>query len=407
MPAHSSRKATHQQTRLHNSRLVLKTIYDHGRISRAEIARITGLTRPTVSDMVAELMEEGLVEEVGQGPSEGGKPPILLSVVDDARHLIGIDLASDAFRGAVINLRGETRHRVHLPLHGQDGEAALQLVYRLIDELASATDRPLLGIGIGTPGLMDPVNGVVRQAVNLDWQDLPLRRLLEERYALPIYVANDCQVAALAEYTFGKGKDVDNLVLIKIEHGIGAGIVLNGQLFYGSTFGAGEIGHVAVVEEGERCRCGNFGCLETVASARAILQRARRAAQTTTIADVCRAFQNGDERVRQPVLEAAKYLGVAAANLVGALSVRRILIAGSVTCFGEGWLEAIRQEMLRRSLGAVACQTEVGFSAIDPDDIVILGASALVLTYELGLFAPLAGGIGATIAETTSGGVTP
>lgn len=396
-------KATRKQTRAHNSHLVLKTIYDCGQISRADIARATRLTRPTVSDVVADLMERGLVEEVGHGPSAGGKPPILLSVVDDSRHLIGIDLASGEFRGAVVNLRGEIRHRVNLPLRGQDGDVALALVYELIDDLVAATNSPLLGIGIGTPGLMDVMNGVVRRAVNLDWQDLPLRSLLQERYGLPVYVANDCQVAALAEYTFGEGKGVENLVVVKVEHGIGAGIVLNGRLFYGDTFGAGEIGHVAVVENGQQCRCGNFGCLETVASARAIIQRAQAIAQNDprsllhqfvasseeiTIDAVCQAFEAGDEVVREMILEVGRYLGIAAANLVGVLSTRRILIAGSVACFGRAWLDKIRQEMVKRSLAMVAGETEVGISSIGPD-IVILGASALVLTYELGLFAPL------------------
>src|SRR5512137_518201 len=189
-------KATREQTRVHNSRLILKTIYDREQISRADIARETRLTRTTVSDVVSELMEQGLVEEIGYGPPAGGKPPILVSVIDDSRHLIGLDLASDEFCGAVVNLRGQIRHQERLPLDGGDGQAALELVYTLIDRLVAVADRPLLGIGIGTPGLMDPVEGVVRRAVNLDWQDLPLRRLLEERYRLPVYVANDCQIAA-------------------------------------------------------------------------------------------------------------------------------------------------------------------------------------------------------------------
>lgn len=402
-----ARKATHQGTRTHNSRLVLKIIYDRGQVSRADIARATGLTRPTVSDVVADLMERRLVEEVGQGPSAGGKPPILLSVADDSRHLVGIDLASGEFRGAVVNLRGEIRHRVNLPLRGRDGDVALTLVYELIDDLVAATDRPLLGIGIGTPGLMDPINGMVRRAVNLDWQDLPLRSLLEEHYDLPVYVANDCQVAALAEYTFGEGKGAENLVVVKVEHGIGAGIVLHGRLFYGDAFGAGEIGHVTVVENGQRCRCGNFGCLETVASAKAIVQRAQLIAQNDpysllhqfaaspeeiTIDGVCRAFEAGDAPVRQVILEAGRYLGIAVANLIGVLSVRRIIIAGSVTCFGRVLLDVIRQEVVRRSLAAVASEAEVEMSSMSPD-IVILGASALVLTHKLGLFAPLAIGI--------------
>ncbi len=156
-------KATREQTRVHNSRLVLKTIYDREQISRADIARETRLTRTTISDVVAELMEQGLVEEVGYGPPTGGKPPILVSVIDDSRHLIGLDLASDEFCGAVVNLRGQIRYQERLPLDGGDGQAALELVYTLIDRLVAVADRPLLGIGIGTPGLMDPIDGVVRR----------------------------------------------------------------------------------------------------------------------------------------------------------------------------------------------------------------------------------------------------
>ncbi len=390
---------------MHNTRLVLKIIYDSLEISRADIARQTGLTRPTVSDVVSDLLDTGLVEEVGYGPSTGGKPPILLSVADDSRQLIGIDLASGEFRGAVVNLRGETRQRINRPLDGQEGSAALDLAYDLIDDLVAAADAPLLGIGIGTPGLMDTVNGVVRWAVNLGWRDLPLRKLLQERYALPVYVANDCHAAALAEHTFGDGRDFDNLVVIKVEHGIGSGILIDGRLFYGDTFGAGEIGHVSVVENGEQCRCGNSGCLETVASARAIVKRARAIAKDSkgselsqfshdrdriTIDTVCEALEAGDGAAERIVRDAGRHLGRAAANLIGVLSTRRILITGSVTCFGDALLSAIRDEMTRRSLGLVARETEIGLSTMGPD-IVILGASALVLNYELGLLSPLAG----------------
>jgi predicted NBD/HSP70 family sugar kinase len=284
---------------------------------------------------------------------------------------------------------------------------ALALVYKLIDELNAATTSPLLGIGIGTPGLMDPVNGVVRRAVNLDWQDLPLRALLQKRYGFPVYVANDCQVAAMAEYIFGDDKDADNLVVVKAEHGIGAGVVLNGRLFYGDTFGAGEIGHIAVVENGQRCRCGNLGCLETVAGERAIVQRAQAIARANpcsllhqfaanpdeiTVHVICQAAKGGDEAARQIVLDVGRYLGATIASLVGVLSVRRILIAGSVTCFGQTWLDVIREEMVKRSLALVAGETEVEMSSMG-QDIVILGASALVLAYELGLFTPMADGI--------------
>jgi N-acetylglucosamine repressor len=403
---HLGQKATREQTRAHNSKLVLKTIYERLEISRADVARETRLTRTTVSDVVSDLMAQGLVEEVGYGPSEGGKPPILLSVADDSRHLIGIDLASDEFRGAVVNLRGQIHFQTSLPLDGQDGDAALGVVYDLVDRLAAATTSPLLGIGIGTPGLMDPLNGVVRRAVNLNWQDLPLRSLLEERYGLPVYVANDCHVAALAEFTFGSGQGAENLVVIKIDHGIGAGIVLNGRPYYGDTFGAGEIGHLTVVENGLLCRCGNTGCLETVASARAIVKQARAIAlddpqsvlyplatspRALTVLRICGAALDGDEAIRQVVRAAGHYLGMVVANMVGVLSVRRIFIAGSITCLDDILLDVIREEVACRALAPVASETEIEMSTMGAD-IVILGASALVLIRELGLFGPVTAG---------------
>jgi N-acetylglucosamine repressor len=399
-----TQKASHKQTRALNSQLVLKTIYESQLISRAEIARVTQLTRPTVSDVVADLMKQGLVEEVGHGPSTGGRRPILLSVVDDSRHLIGLDLARGDFRGAVINLRGEIRHRTDLPLSGRNGDAALALVYELVDALVEAADSPLLGIGIGAPGLVDAVNGVVRQAVNVDWRDVPLRSLLQERYNLPVYMANDCQVAALAEYTFGNGDSAENpdrdLVVINVGWGVGAGIMLKGQLLHGNPCGAGEIGHVTVVEDGERCRCGNCGCLETVTSSRAIVRRAQAIAQSDpdsllhqfaaspdgiTLETVLQAFEAGDEAVGQVIRQVGQSLGIAAANLVGVLGSCRILIAGRVTCFGQFLLDAIREEMIERSLSSLAQDTEVGIVSLG-SDIVLLGASALLLPHELGLF---------------------
>ena len=393
------KKATRQQTKAHNTRLILKTIYDEGEVSRADIARLTGLTRTTVSDAVAELIEDGLVTEVGLGPSAGGKPPTLLSIVDDSRYLLGIDLAESEFRGAVTNLRGEIKHRLSLPIHDRDGDAALALVYDLIDDLVAVADSPILGIGIGTPGLMDARRGVVRNAVNLDWHDLPLGDLLEERYELPVYIANDSQVAALAEFTFGDSKDVSNLIVIKVGRGTGAGIVLNRQLYYGDGFGAGEIGHVAVLENGELCRCGHYGCLETVTSSQAIVRHAQAIAKNDPHSTlhrlvatpeeintdiVLQAFEVGDEALRQVIAEVGHHLGIAVANLVGALNVERIVIAGSVARFGQALLEPIVREVRRRSLAALADETCIEITSLG-SDIVILGAAALLLTRELGL----------------------
>lgn len=393
-------KATRKQTRIHNSQLVLSTIYERGEISRAELARVTRLTRPTISDVVADLIEQGLVEEAGYAPSTGGKRAILLHVSADSRHLIGVDLAREDFRGAVINLRGEIKHRVDLPLEGRDGNAALQLVYDLVDALVGATQSPLLGIGIGTPGLVNAVNGVIEQAVNLNWRDIPLRALLQERYGLPVYIANDSQVAALAEYTFGEGNSMQDLVVINVGKGVGAGIVLNGHLFHGNPLGAGEIGHVRVVNNGERCQCGNYGCLETVTSSRAIVRQAQVIARNSptswlnqfapdpaaiTFETVFQAFEAGDEGARTVIRNVGNYLGLAAANLVGVLGSCRILIAGQIMRFGQFLLDAIQEELHQRSFASLSEATDIGFVSLGPD-IVLLGASALLLPHELGLF---------------------
>lgn len=395
----TSEKATRAKTKSHNKTFILKTIYDHGQISRADVARLTRLTRPTVSSTVAELIDEGLVAEIGQGPSEGGKPPILLSVIDDAYHLIGIDLANSQFRGAVIDLRGRIIHRRSLLVAERDGEAALELVYQLVDELAAAATRPILGIGIGTPGLMDSHAGMVRKAVNLDWQNLPLRDLLEKQVQLPVYIANDSQVAALGEFTFGRRQPFASLVVVKVGRGIGAGIVIDGQLFYGEGFGAGEIGHVRVVDNGQLCRCGNTGCLETVASSRALIEQARAImtqnphsalhrfagspAQVTTDV-ILQAFNAGDTDLRQAIEQMGFYLGMAVANLVAILNIKHILIGGSLARFGEPLVQSVRQQMHMQVQPTQANETTVEAANLGTD-IVIFGAAALLLSQELGL----------------------
>ncbi|MEA2621793.1 MAG: hypothetical protein QOH61_703 [Chloroflexota bacterium] len=393
-------KATHQQTREYNERLILRTLYDYGPISRAEIARRTHLTRTTVSDVIGALFERGMVEEVGRGPSSGGKAPILLRLLGDARHVIGLDLGESQFTGALVNLRGVVRRSEQLPVQGRNGDDALELVYRLLDRLVQDANGTLLGIGVGTPGVIDSRTGTIRWAVNLDWQDLPLGHLLSERYGLPVNLANDSQAAALAEFAFGgDGERAQNLIAIKVGHGIGAGVLLGGALFRGDGFGAGEIGHIGIVDDGVACRCGRFGCLETVASARAIVSRAAAlAAETPTsvlnkvsagldalsLDDVRVAYDAGDEAARSVVLSAGRYLGQVVASLIGMLDVRRIVLHGSVTTFGDAWLDAVRDEAQRRALTLLSSDVEIGITTIT-DNATVLGASAMLMTSELGL----------------------
>ena len=393
------KKATRQQTKTHNTELVLKIIYEQGTISRADIARITRLTRPTVSTIVAELIAEKLVTEVGQGPSAGGKRPTLLAINKEAYRLLCVDFGAHEFRGALVDLQGTIRQRLNLPTNNQKGDAALQLVYQIVADLMAMTALPILGIGIGTPGIIDTHEGVIYEAVNLGWRDLPLQSLLQTRYDLPVHLANDSQAAALGELVFGHSEKATNMVMVKVGSGISAGIVLNGRIYTGDHFSPGEIGHQTVLNGDKLCTCGRHGCLETVASSRTILEEAKMIVQEDpasilaqlasgmgdlTLDLVLQAFANGDTAVQALIAEVGRYLGTAVANIAAILNIQHVVIGGQVARFGEPLLEAIRCEVNRQVLDRIAENTHIELASLG-SDLVILGAAAMVLSRELGV----------------------
>jgi len=380
------KKANQEESRLHNRRLVLNTIYTSSEISRVEIARRTQLTRTTVSGIVAGFIADGLVEEIGLAPSTGGKPATLLRLDENARLLIGIDLAESEFCGALVNLRGKIVNRICLPVSDHGAENTLQRVYQLIEQLLALKSTPVIGIGVGVPGLMDPATGTVRQAVNLDWANLPLGDLLRSRFQRPVYLANDCQVSALGEYTFGGGRASKNLMVIKIGRGVGAGVVLDGQLFYGDNAGAGEIGHIQVAENGDRCRCGNTGCLEAVISVPALIARARQltSGKIDDFPSLIEAHHAGNPQVISLLEDAAQTLGGVVTHFVSLLNINHILLAGSLSVLSESLLPVLRQRVQNGVLPALAEHTKIELAPLG-DEIVILGAASLVLKNELGL----------------------
>jgi N-acetylglucosamine repressor len=393
------KKATREQTRSHNKRLILRTIYHQGEISRADIARATGLTRTTVSHIVAELMDEDLVHETGIGPSAGGKPPVLLTLPASARFMIGIDLADSEFRGGLIDLHGQFLHRAAVSIHDYNGEEALNLVFDLISELLDRVNGPILGIGVGTPGLVDAQAGIVQQAVNLDWKDLPLKDLLQSHFNLPVRVGNDSHCAALGQFTFGQDQGLSNLAVVKVGRGISAGFVLNSRLLYGDNSAAGEIGHVRAVENGVLCRCGHYGCLETVASTCALVKNAQEIAkkdpkakinkfvdspESITTLTIVEAVQAGDRDMVQLVSNAGHHLGIAIAHLVGTLNINKVIIAGSMARFGQPLSDAINEALCPRAMEQLVAETQIELSNLG-QDIVMLGAASLILNSELGV----------------------
>jgi len=392
-----TKKATHQKTKRHNRDLVLRTIFNQQPISRAQIARITKLTRATVSEMVNDCLEEGLVEEVGLGTSMGGKSPILLSIVADSHFLIGVNLGQDKFTGAIVNLLGEIKETVEIDIKYVDRLHALQYVFQIIDQLVRMPYEPIVGIGIGTPGLVNTREGIIVNAVNLDWQDFPLAHLLMDRYHMPVHLLNDSQALSIGEYVYNDKHGSDgNLVVVNVRYGIGAGILINGQLFQGDGGSAGEIGHLTVEKNGRLCRCGRYGCLETVSSATAVLQRAEELLekfpssqlnelnQKPNLNNLLSAYKTNDPLAIKVVNESAFYLGVVIANLVGTLNIQRIVIAGEMSRFGEPYIDEIYKSMRSACLDQMAQDTEIKIGRLDSQGYLV-GASASLLLSDFSL----------------------
>jgi predicted NBD/HSP70 family sugar kinase/biotin operon repressor len=363
-----STKVLPEHARGHNRSLVLQTLYRTGQLSRADIARETGLTRVTISDLVAELMLEGLVIETGQ--REGvrpGKPATMLDLNREAFQILGIDLSAHAvFRGAVLDLDGRIIDRVEVPLAARTGADATALVVALAEQLVAKATLPILGLGVGSPGVVD-LGGVVLSAPNLGWEGEPLQATLADRFGIPVLVANDANVAVLAEHSFGSAES--DIMLVKVGHGVGAGLLLDGSPLFGSRFAAGEIGHVVVgTDGGAACACGKHGCLETWLAVPRL--------EAAIAADAASAHQI--------LTEAGQRLGIALAPVVGALNLAEIVLSGPTDLLDGRLAEAAVATLRARTMAEFLGPLTVRMTTLG-EDIVMRGAAVMVLSGQLGV----------------------
>jgi predicted NBD/HSP70 family sugar kinase len=315
-------------------------------------------------------MAENLIVEMGQREdSRPGKPATLIDLNRSAFHIIGLDLSEySTFRGAVLDLDGQILHRAELPLAHRTGADATALVISLVESLVSAATLPLLGLGVGSPGIVD-LAGVVLSAPNLGWTNEPLQRTLADRFGIPVIVANDANVAVLAEHSFGSADS--DMMLVTVGHGVGAGLLLGGTPVFGSHFAAGELGHVVVGDDaGPACACGKSGCLEAwLAEPR--LERALAEA--------------GDPDSKDHILrEAGQRLGVALAPVVGALDLSEIVLSGPTHLLDGPLAQAAVETLRARTMAEFHGDLTVRMTALG-EDIVMRGAAVMVLSRELGV----------------------
>ncbi len=309
----------------------------------------------------------------------------------------GVDLGGTKIYTALADQNGRLLAEVKVPTRAREG---LQSVIGRIVETVhhvkkqAGVEGPLLALGIGAPGPLNAATGVVYQAPNLGWDNVPLKQKLEELLGVPVAVDNDANLAALGEHVYGAGRGESEMVYVTVSTGIGGGLILHGRIYHGTGYGAGEIGHMTIDPAGPRCNCGNYGCLEAMASGTAMARAARRLVESgggraileaaggdadgITALAVARAAAAGDGEARQIIINAGRALGIGVANIINLLNPALVVLGGGAMQVGPLLWEAMEGEVARRALAASRKQVRLVPAELGGQS-GLLGAVALAL----------------------------
>lgn len=384
--------------KLSNKTRILEFVRNQGQTTKPEIAKELDISRPTVSALVDELIEEGFLEDAGIGRSTelGGKRPKIIAFRPSGGGIIAVHIGIEMLDMALIDLSAHILFR--LQIKNQPGISKEEILRTLMDNTAKLIDKgkamnlSIMGIGVGSPGVIERSSGTIRIASHFHvLNDTHLGELLKKTFQVPVWVDNECSNLGLAEQWFGIGQ-ASNFVTLMTDIGIGAGIVINDQIMRGADASFGEIGHTTIHFEGPNCRCGNRGCWEMYASSGALIHRvAERLHETThlkrkvsvkdelTVHLIAEALKQGDRVVEQLAIhELGYYLGIGLVNIVNTFNPELIIIHGAMTELGEPLLARLYREIQTRALPTPASRVEIKFSTLK-QDANILGAGALVL----------------------------
>ncbi|WP_441247658.1 ROK family transcriptional regulator [Kitasatospora sp. McL0602] len=376
---------------------LLRRLYFEGRTSRQQLGHATGLSAGSISNVIGELIADGVVEEAGSVDSAGGRPRILLQVNPGSGYLVGVDVGETQVRVGLFDLTLTELAARDQPLsdHGHDVDHVVRLILTGLAEVLAetGTDRAsVLGVGVGVPGIVeqgDPAangHGIVVHGPTVGWDGVPLGRLLRAGTDLPLYVDNGAKTLGQAEMWFGAGRGADHAVVALFGSGVGACVIANGVPFRGATSSAGEWGHTKVHVGGRLCRCGARGCLEAYVGAEALVERwGGAAAGSTSSADekaglaALLAAADHDPAAAELLRETADYLGAAIADLVNLFNPERIIIGGwAGLLLGPHLLPAIRESAAAHALRFPYAQTSIELGLLGPDAVTV-GAATLPL----------------------------
>lgn len=381
-----------------NVSAVLKVIKDNGSLSRAEIAKLTGLTPASVTNITKFLIEDKFLIESKVGESSGGRPPIILELNADARYVIGVGIGVGVIDVVITNLSANIIIKKSIIIEDEryDYDLVFKKLVNLINELVESSQidqEKILGVGVALHGIVNARTGVSIHALYYGWKNKNIKEKLEQELGLTVCVDNYVRAMALGESWFGATKDIANFVTLNISNGIGAGIIINNTPYYGVDFSAGEIGHIVVEADGDKCNCGKYGCLETVASNNNITRKAIKLIKqgvnsslsrdvndinNLSIEDICKAAKEGDELSITILKEAARYIGVAITNLINILNPTAIVVVGEIFENTTYTIETLNEIVKNRGLKLLSENVRIIRSLLGRDAAVV-GASTLVI----------------------------
>ncbi|GIF75859.1 ROK family transcriptional regulator [Asanoa siamensis] len=369
-----------------NRARVVRALRERGAQSRRALAEI-GLSRSTVKSVIEELLDDGTITEVSDAERRTGtgRPPTLVGLNGDLGVAVGLEIANGVVRAGVCDtaqqllLHDAVPMDDHTPPEATLGTAAT-LVGRMLDRLGIGRDR-VLGVGVAMPGPIQRNTGVNGRATTLKpWVNVNPYATAAGVLRLPLLVGNDANFAALAETTWGVARGMRDVAYVYTASGIGVGFILGGALYVGANGTAGELGHTTIDENGEVCRCGGRGCLNTLANADSITRKLWRSHHDRlSIADVIKMAKLGDVGCRRVIADAGRHIGLAAANMYNLLDPELIVLGGNLAPAGEILLAPLRESMARRAIHAGEVLPPVVVGALDEHSVVVLGAAAAVL----------------------------
>ena len=377
-----------------NRSIILNKIRTDSPISRAQIAKDTKLTPPTVSSNVKALIEQGIVIESVLGESQGGRKPTMLLINNKAFYVIGVDAGPMVIDYVIAdlarNIVTRASSKLTMPITNTQFLTILKEGVHTVIADTSIDLEKIIGIGVAMHGVVEVETGTSLFAPNLGLTNIPIKEVLEKEFDLEVKVENDARAMALGESWFGNHGELDSMLAVNLGRGVGAGLVINGKLYHGAQDIAGEVGHMTIDINGEICECGNRGCLQTFATGSAITKRAEKVIKEVkeipiTGEKVYEIALAGNKDFVKILEDTGTIIGVGLTNLIHIINPSKIVLGGGVTKSGKFILPAVHESIEQRALTPRAKQTEVTLSELG-DDATIIGAIALLL---VDLFDPL------------------